>query len=70
MQATLSREYLVHYQYWMSYRNCYETDTVVVEANSVDAARKVAMDEMGILEILSIKQEEPNIAWVDNKSAD
>lgn len=55
MQAIQTREYLVHYQYWMSHRSSYETDTVVVEASSVADARKVAMDEMGILEILSIK---------------
>ena len=56
MQVTQPREYLVQYQYWMSYRNCYETDTVVVQSDSVSAARKVAMDEMGINEILTVKE--------------
>jgi hypothetical protein len=56
MQATQTRQFAVHYQYWMSYRNSYETDLAVVEADSVAAARKVAMDEMGILEILSVKE--------------
>lgn len=54
MQATQTRQFAVHYQYWMSYRNSYETDLAIVEADSVAAARKVAMDEMGILEILSV----------------
>jgi hypothetical protein len=61
MQVAQTREYLVHYQYWISYRNCYETDTVVVQADSVSAARKVAMDEMGINEILTVKELTPVI---------
>jgi hypothetical protein len=61
MQVTQAREYLVHYQYWMSYRNCYETDTVVVRSDSLSAARKVAMDEMGINEILTVKELTPDI---------
>jgi hypothetical protein len=56
MQVAQTREYLVHYQYWMSYRNCYETDTVVVHADSLSAARKVAMDEMGINEIFTVTE--------------
>jgi hypothetical protein len=61
MQVTQTREYLVHYQYWMSYRNCYETDTVVVRSDSLSAARKVAMDEMGINEILTVTELAPDI---------
>ncbi len=54
MQATQTRQYAVHYQYWMSFRNSYETDLAIVDADSAAAARKVAMDEMGILEILNV----------------
>jgi hypothetical protein len=61
MQVAQTREYLVHYQYWMSHRNCYETDSTVVQADSVSAARKVAMDEMGINEILTVKELTPVI---------
>jgi hypothetical protein len=61
MQVTQTREYLVHYQYWMSYRNCYETDSVVVQAGSLSSASKVAMDEMGINEILAVKELTPDI---------
>jgi len=56
LQVTQTREYLVHYQYWSSYRNCYETDTVVVQSDSLPTARKVAMDEMGINEILTVTE--------------
>ena len=61
MQVTQAREYLVQYQYWMSYRNCYETGTVVVRSDSLSAARKVAMDEMGINEILTVTELAPDI---------
>jgi hypothetical protein len=56
MQVAQTREYLVHFQYWTSHRNCYETDSVVVQADSLSAARKVSMDEMGINEILTVTE--------------
>jgi hypothetical protein len=54
MQTKQNQEYIVHYQYWMDYRNSYETDSVVVVANSVNAARELAMNEMGILEVINV----------------
>jgi hypothetical protein len=53
MQTKQNQEYIVHYQYWMDYRNSYETDSVVVVANSVNAAIEEA-NEMGILEIINV----------------
>ena len=53
MQTKQNQEYIVHYQYWVDYRNSYETDSVVVVANSVNAAIEEA-NEMGILEIINV----------------
>ena len=54
MQTKQNQEYIVHYQYWVDYRNSYETDSVVVVANSVNAALDAAIHEMGILDVINV----------------